>query len=247
MNTSSTAAQQGAGRFLVAAIALALVGVLSLALMPMASLAPEGVDPELFRWLALVQPAMLAIISVLIGHFLARRVGLDAPLLRALVTRQPVGQILGGQLKAGVIGGLVSGIFLVGYMISASGDAPALELPLATKLLYGGITEEFIARWGLMSLGVWLAVKVSRTKDQPQSYHYWIGNFFAAALFAAGHFPVLFAASETVSPLLIVAVVAGNMLPALVFGWLFQKRGLEAAIIAHAVAHLVGTAYAAIS
>ena len=33
----------------------------------------------------------------------------------------------------------------------------------------------------------------------------------------------------------------GNTLPGVIFGWLFWKRGIEAAMIAHALAHALAT------
>jgi membrane protease YdiL (CAAX protease family) len=37
---------------------------------------------------------------------------------------------------------------------------------------------------------------------------------------------------------LVAMVLVGNSLPGMLFGWLFWRRGLEAAMIAHALAHL---------
>lgn len=230
--------------FLPALIALALLGVLSLLLAPMEVLAPPGVDPKLFAWLSLAQPAMLAVIGAVIGFALAPRTGLDAPLLRAVLEGRPVRPVLQRQLMPGLMGGIAAGAVLIAFTHITSGQIhSAFELPLVTRVLYGGITEEIIARWGLMSLGVWLALKVSRNHGAPQRHHYWAGNLFAAALFAAGHLPVLFATADTVSPLVVLTIMAANLLPALVFGHLFQSRGLEAAIIAHAGAHLTAAGF----
>ena len=62
-----------------------------------------------------------------------------------------------------------------------------------------------------------------------------------ALLFAAGHLPMLFFLLPEPPGVLILMVLAGNALPGLLFGWLFWRRGLEAAMIAHALAHLFGT------
>ena len=60
----------------------------------------------------------------------------------------------------------------------------------------------------------------------------------SALLFAAGHLPVLYVllpgAPSWVTPL----VLAANAVPGMLFGWLYWRRGLEAAMIAHALAHL---------
>lgn len=235
----------GSIRLLLISIALSLLGVASLLLAPLELLAPPAIDPVAFKWLSLIQPAILAVLAVVIGHLLAHRTGLDAPALRALVTRQPVAPVLVGQIKPGILAGLAAGLVLAAYKTLTEGQiASALELPMATRLLYGGITEEFIARWGLMSLGVWLAAKVIGNGNQSRSLQFWAGNCFAAVLFSIGHIPALLVA--TPPAWLIMAALAGNFLPALAFGWLFQHRGLEAAVIAHATAHVAASIYLAL-
>ncbi|MFN9376555.1 MAG: hypothetical protein ACK564_05950, partial [Novosphingobium sp.] len=62
-------------------IALSLLGVASLLLAPIELLAPPGIDPVAFKWLSLIQPAILAVLAVVLGHSLAHRNGLDAPAL----------------------------------------------------------------------------------------------------------------------------------------------------------------------
>ena len=60
-----------------------------------------------------------------------------------------------------------------------------------------------------------------------------------AALFAAGHLPFLFAIVARPQAALILAVLLTNFIPGLLFGWLFWRRGLEAAMLSHALAHCV--------
>jgi hypothetical protein len=38
------------------------------------------------------------------------------------------------------------------------------------------------------------------------------------------------------------AVLLGNAIPEVLFGWLFSKKGVEAAMLAHMLAHLISTA-----
>ncbi len=245
MTPNDTGADPASPRLLVTMLALALLGVASLMLAPFERLAPPGIDPTMFKWLSLVQPTVIALAAVVAGHFLAHRVGLDVPLLRAVLHRQGVASLLAAQLRYGLPAGLAAGLVLTGYAAFAANLLPApLELPLATRLLYGGVTEEFVARWGAMSMGVWLAVRLSQGSGRPRPTHFWIGNGLAAALFALAHLPALLAIAGSTPGALVMAAMAANFLPALLFGWLFQVRGLEAAMIAHATAHLVAAAYA---
>jgi hypothetical protein len=236
MKMANDNTQPGSGRFLTILMLLALVSVASLAWAPLDRLAPPDMDPQMFRWLALIQPAILVIGATFLGHKFAPRVGPDAPLLRAVVSGDPLKPVLIRQMGPAMAGAAISGAILICY--SAVAISPPFELPLITKLLYGGIAEELMARWGVMSFGVWLVFRLHKSKAEPQAYHFWIGNIVAAGLFAAGHLPLLLALSTPLSSWLLAAVFICNMAPALIFGWLFTRHGLEAAIAAHAGAHL---------
>jgi membrane protease YdiL (CAAX protease family) len=67
---------------------------------------------------------------------------------------------------------------------------------------------------------------------------FWIANVLAAVLFGLGHLP---AASRVmqITPEVIVVALALNGIAALSFGYLYWKRGLEAAMIAHFCADFV--------
>ncbi|PLS80150.1 MAG: hypothetical protein CYG59_09460 [Chloroflexi bacterium] len=106
-------------------------------------------------------------------------------------------------------------------------------------MLYGGITEELLLRWGLMSALAWLMWRVLQKKrNQPRPAIVWTANIASAGLFGVGHIPAA-AAFLTLSAPLIVQIVLVNALAGIVFGWLFWRRSLEAAMVAHAMAHVV--------
>jgi membrane protease YdiL (CAAX protease family) len=114
----------------------------------------------------------------------------------------------------------------------------AFNVPLATRILYGGITEELLTRWGLMSFFAWALWRVTG-RGQIRPVIFWAAILMAAALFAAGHLPFLFAIVAQPQAALILAVLLTNFIPGLLFGWLFWRRGLEAAMLSHALAHCV--------
>jgi hypothetical protein len=69
----------------------------------------------------------------------------------------------------------------------------AFEIPLVSKLLYGGIVEELLLRWSLMSLLVWVAWRLAGRPAPVPGWVYGIGLVASALLFAVGHLPALVA------------------------------------------------------
>jgi hypothetical protein len=190
-----------------------------------------------------------------LGAWLAPKVGLDAPLVRAGMEKRPLKPILRDQVPAALLLGLVMAAVLLVYgtyygsklAVGGGAPGPGLEIPLITRILYGGIVEELMLRWGVMSLFVWLAWKVSPSRGGTvPAWCCWLGLSLSSLLFAAGHLPVLFALQASASAELVGAVLIGNSIGGMLFGWLFWKRGLEAAVMAHALAHVFAAAGAAL-
>jgi len=226
---------------------LGLIGVASLILAPFERLAPVAFDPLALRLLATVQPAILVLLLAALGAWAAPKLGLDAPAIRAWSERRPVRPVLAAQLVPALAAGLAVGLILFGFwaFLQARPYAvplPAFNLPLATKLLYGGLVEELLLRWGLMSFLVWCAWRLGGAPQPTRTWQLWFGLLAAAALFAAGHLPALFFIVAQPPAELVALVVGANFLAGAVFGWLYWKHGLEAAMIAHAFAHLSSTA-----
>lgn len=229
-----------------ALLALGLLGIVSLLWQPLPML--EDIDLPLsesaVRLLILVQPTILLIVAVLVGVNVAPRVGLQAPLIQAMLNRQPLGpvwqRLIPAALAIGVIGAIVLTLFgwyqtaTVPDIVEAAGDTPLL-----VRLLYGGITEEILLRWGLMSLLVWLGWRfVQGRSGVPTSGIVWGGNITAALLFGVGHLPAAFMVGLT-GPLWIMLIIGANALLGILYGWLYWRKGLEAAMIAHGLTHLL--------
>jgi hypothetical protein len=226
---------------------LGLIGCLSLSLAPFERLVPEApMDPTLLRLLAVIQPALLVLLAVALGLWAAPKVGLDAPLVRARAEKRSGLPELRQQAMPAILGGLAVAAVLVAFwsyvrLQPAAAPLLTIEFPLATKLLYGGIVEELLLRWGMMSLFAWIAWRLVRKPVPVPAWCLWTAIVASALLFAVGHLPALFLIAPDAPDSLVAIVVAANALPGLLFGWLFWRRGLEAAMIAHASAHLFGT------
>lgn len=226
--------------------ALGMVAVLSLLLAPLEALMPAGfeMDPMAFRALALINPLVLTSLAVLIGCWAAPKLGLDAPLVRALLDRRGAGVVLRRQAGPALLGGIASAAVVLIYgaltadWFAGNAAVAAFEMPLVTKLLYGGVVEELMLRWGVMSLIAWIAWKLSRSRGAAL----WTAVLIAALLFALGHLPALYALVPEAPGGLVAPVIVANAVPGVICGLLFWRRGLEAAMVAHALAHLISTA-----
>lgn len=193
---------------------------------------------------SLAQSALLVALATWGGVALAPKVGLHAPAFEAAATARPIGSALAPQLLPGIVAGLLGGILL----FAVNRYAPAafvaaqerLAAPLLARVLYGGITEELLLRWGLMTALVWLAWRfLQQRQGAPRAACVWLAIALSALLFGAGHLPAAAAMAGALDASLAAFVLGANTAFGLLFGYLFWRYGLEAAMIAHALAHVV--------
>jgi membrane protease YdiL (CAAX protease family) len=104
---------------------------------------------------------------------------------------------------------------------------------------YGGIAEEIQLRLLVMSFLAWLGRFISKTQEgKPANGVFWIANILAAVLFGLGHLPAT-ATILPLTPLVVSRAILLNGIGGVIFGWLYWKHGLEAAMIAHFSADIV--------
>lgn len=185
----------------------------------------------------------MLIAAVIVGTILYQKVNLKVPIIeKAVGIRNELE--LSGILKYGIFGGVFSGILLslVGLIfnpilpIEFKDLGKSLQPTLAARFLYGGLTEEILIRFGLMTFIVWLCAKVfSGTKP----IAYWIGILVSAIIFAFGHFPIAYQAVGDPTTGLLAYILIGNTIGGVIFGWLYWKKGLESAFVAHIFAHVI--------
>lgn len=230
--------------------AAGLAGVLSLLLVPIENFAPEtGLTVPVLRAVAIVQPAFLTVLLVIVGTALAPRVGLASPAVEAWMAGRPVFPVLRRQAGPAAITAIAVALILAAFalvivprLIRESGELALFAdggPPLLTRLLYGGITEELMTRWGLLTLFAWSAWRLAGRPARVAPWMFWTAILLSALLFAAGHLPLLFSLMVDPPSWAIAAVLLGNAVPGLAFGWLFWRYGLEAAMLAHGGAHLL--------
>lgn len=247
------------GKTFLVLLALGVPGVLTL--IPMALDQLDALPPEMLELslpltvaISLLNPLILLVMAVAVGTLLAHRVG-----LRSLVAeRVRHGAAIWPQLRPHIpmafVAGLIFAIVVLGLdaLINpfagtdlasgpAVGETPTLGALLAQLLLgllYGGLVEELMLRWGVMALFVWIGWRLAqRGQGTPQPALVWTANILAALLFGIGHLPAL-AAMVTLTPLIVLRTVLLNALGGVLFGWLLWRRNLETAMVAHAATHV---------
>ncbi|HBE81826.1 MAG TPA: CPBP family glutamic-type intramembrane protease [Pyrinomonadaceae bacterium] len=243
-------------------------GVLSFLLVDISALIkmlPEAegmsqpdIPMSVIRLLAVIQPGVLVTLAVLAGMWLAPKAGLHAPATEALAERRPFFPALRPQIIPGIFGGILAGMAITTCWLLATpflsdefiarADAFNKMMPPITRFLYGGVTEEILLRWGMMTLivcALWKAF--DRGKGSPSSVWFVVSIVASAILFGAGHLPIASALSGGLTAALTIYVITANSIFGIAAGFLYWKRGLESAVIAHMFAHVVLLAAIALS
>jgi Type II CAAX prenyl endopeptidase Rce1-like len=203
-------------------------------------------------WLPIaIQAVPVGLAISALGLFFGRKIGRGLPYLEYRYfggpqPAQPLRSIVGPAL------GWAAGMALLAFAIDAffyrvlGATLPAAEIharlpPVHGELRAGllasltaGYTEEVAMRLFLMSLLVWLAARLlgAGASGGRLTAAFWIGNLLSTLPFGWLHTGLveLFGAPAPVYTLRTLLIVAG---PGLAFGWLYWKRGLEAAILSH--------------
>jgi membrane protease YdiL (CAAX protease family) len=189
--------------------------------------------------LSLVQTTVLLSVAVFLGLLLGKKVGLGAPLLLRWVTKRPQEERLKPLAFLSIKLGILAGVLIIGFdfIFNRFMEPIAFEdVPLWQGFLgsfYGGIVEEILLRLFLVTLIVWLLWKFSKPRaGGPTTTSVWIAIIGAAIIFGLGHLPAT-ALITAITPLVIARAIVLNGIGGIIFGWLYWKKGLESAIIAH--------------
>jgi len=194
-----------------------------------------------------VQTGILILVAVILGSIFSRKVNLNAPVIDAVLNRRPVLSEFKPQIIPAFLCGILGGIFIALFSLNFQAQLPQefllaakkLSMPWYTRIFYGGIAEELLVRWGLMSFFVWLFFRCFQNSASEIKPAIYMSAIFASALvFGLGHLPIAHALSSVVTVPLIVYILIGNAVFGLMAGWLYWKYGLECAMISHMLAHI---------
>lgn len=239
-------------------VVLAAAAATSLLLIPFSmTLLGQGDGSEIPLWMLVVGTLIQGVVSAAIagglGLWLGPRVGLGAPDLRGMLHGEPGSgrRVLSAlPLAAGL--GVAIGVAVLALgagfeplfpeAVQRSFEAAIIPSPWEGFLasIGAGVNEEILFRLGLMTLFVFLGTKLLRQGERPAAWVVWTAIVLAALLFGAIH--LVQPAAEIgggLSASLVAFVLLANGLGGVIFGWLYWKRGLVAAVAAHFAADIV--------
>lgn len=198
---------------------------------------------------SLIQSSILFAVVLFLGMILSKSVGLRMPFIEAYFHHQKLTFNIKSIINNSVILGIVAGITIVlldllftglGAQISLwTGQMPPFWMGMLASV-YGGIGEEILLRLFFMTLIVWIISKIKRSKANilDNNPAMWLAIIISAVVFGLGHLPI----TSTVTPLttlVIIRAIVLNGVGGVIFGWLYWKKGLESAMIAHFSADVV--------
>jgi len=180
--------------------------------------------------LQFAETLLLVAVAAYGGARLCGTAGLDAPRLRAIAERRERPPDFASMVIEALAAGSVAAIAARAIVpLSVWQPVQAGFWTRTCAAFHGATVEEILLRWGLLTA---LMVLFRRTGIPG----FWPANLLAALALGALHLPVLRLSAAPISAGGVFAFLAGNAVLGLTFGWLYRRRGLEAAMFAHGAA-----------
>jgi hypothetical protein len=194
---------------------------------------PASAIPEynIFLTVTLLQTTFLVIIASLSGCYFSPKIGIPDQIPEFVTVKYSI---------------ITAIIFLFLIYVVAFPTLTKEEISILnefrgnagifTRIFYGGIIEEILIRFGLMSGIAWL---LSKAFGYMNSNVFWVAIILSAIIFAAGHLPIYthLVTSPTIN--YIATILFLNFYAGIFFGWIFWKYGIYAAMLAHSLFHII--------
>jgi membrane protease YdiL (CAAX protease family) len=69
--------------------------------------------------------------------------------------------------------------------------------------------------------------------NKPTKTGVWIAIIIVTIIFGLGHLPMTVRLQGSITPVMVIRALVLNGIASIIFGWLYWRRGLESAIVAH--------------
>lgn len=228
---------------LLAASALSILAIMPFILTLQADVLKAAPMPlPLVLLVIVIQSVLFFAVFIFIGLRMSKKLGLQIPVIEKWVAKKKLDIDVRSIMKTSVSLGILSGILIISldHVFTQLGMESLFErisVPIWQGFLasfYGGISEEIVMRLFFMTLILWVVSRLTKSKNNvvENNVMMWSSIILAALLFGVGHLPIT-ATLTTLTPLLIVRALLLNGIGGVVFGWLYWKKGLESAMMAH--------------
>ncbi len=206
--------------------------------------------PELPRnvWVIYcVRNALLGALFVALGLLLSRRVKLGVPYVQAWIydltpeskLRSIAPSAVGWAVLISIAVFAIDAVFYFALNVAHPAPETHARIPPGDAWrgillsFYAAIYEELKYRLFMMSLAAWILIKLFRAEEgRGRTIAFWIAVLASTAMFAWSHVTGIELFGPA-SPIVLFRTLLIILVPGLVFGYLFWKRGLEAAILCH--------------
>ncbi|KTC94313.1 CPBP family intramembrane metalloprotease [Legionella erythra] len=195
---------------------------------------------------AMLQTLIMVLLMTFAGTVLSLKTGLKEPILQGLLLNQSVTGFVQDMLLPvflTVLGGLLVFFFLYYGVVASILDDKTLATLYAMRaalrldgcILYGGVVDEIIGRFGLMNVIAYFgALFIGRLSAGV----IWFAIISSGLLLGLGHLPAYIAAGCANSRRFVYTMLLINLWQTVLFGWLFWQYGLVAAIVGHILFHI---------
>lgn len=201
--------------------------------------------------LVILQALFMVLAMSFTGSLLSPKTGLGDPVLNSLLQGHGLLDTFLASLFPVFIYSLICFVvfcFIYYGIVRSILDEQSIEamtklraaLKLDGCLLYGGVVEEIIARWGLMNLVAFFTLLFVKQMSITVVY---TAITLSGLMFAIGQIPVYLAAGCSSSRRLVYSLVLLSLCQSLFFGFIFWHYGLVGAIIAHLLFHIYWAVY----
>lgn len=198
---------------------------------------------EVLAMITAVQSAMYAVVCTIVGYIFAEKTGLLKPLR---YEKMKLAKTILIAIGCGFIFSLDYWVFgSVIPQVAQSYESGLLVRSIDNwigSIFYGGIVEELMLRFFLMSIVTWIIWKVFcrkyRKEEIPMAV-YVSANLICVILFAAGHLPATLAMFGELPVLVLVRCLLLNGGFGFVFGEIYRRFGIQYAFVGHAGTHIV--------
>jgi hypothetical protein len=184
--------------------------------------------------------SIFVFICVVVGHFLAPHAGVRAPVIEGLLSGKMSCTLLNGSLNIAAIFGiavLVLSLAIEPWLFSQLSEETLaafinfnmVQTPWITKFLYGGLAEQVVMDWAVLSLVLWLSLKtIGRLSRRGATL---AAVFVTAVVATAVHAPTLPSILPDAPQILFLYYNVFGFLGALIAAALTVKKGIESAMI----------------